>query len=275
MYTQVEKEVLILCSVWDQIHELVNYDIFNIDLPSHEPMFNSEAHRKLFTIFLSDFLSTPEPGLFRLPHPPQDAIQSEKTFLFYLNRICDNPNLNNEASCIRKPVQEFTNWLETEFILEKAWFPSIELETNLKIKRIVMLKICGDAAKHNFARLGRNVSKIREVFKGNGHTLDEGQSFLVLPEFVDWFYGSVCSYHGKTIAEYLNNLRWGVYEYLRPEFNRSFEKTGLESYEYKYNYPSGISTSLTKAMYWNLMNQVRREPFFPKFRVPEILKIGY
>jgi hypothetical protein len=274
-YTDIEKEALILQSVWMHIHEMVNYDIFDKDSPSYEPMFNSQAHRKLFIIFLCDFLSTPERNLFALPQPPHGATEIDRTFLFYLNYVCDNPKLNVKSESIRKPVQEFADWLDTEFVLEKAWFPSIELETDLRIKRITMLKICGDAAKHNFARLGRNVQKIRKIFEQNGHFLDEGQSFLVLPEFFDWFYDNVCSYHGKTIAEYLNNIRWGLFYYLRPEYARSVIKTGPRSYDYKYTYPPDVVSSLGKATYWDLMNAVRTEPFFPLFAVSSILKKGY
>ena len=82
------------------------------------------------------------------------------------------------------------------------------------------MKICGDIAKHNFLRLSQNVKRLRRALEINGHTIDEGQAYLLLPEFYEWFHTNIFAYHSSTIAEYLNNLRLGIFAYLQPEFAR-------------------------------------------------------
>jgi hypothetical protein len=74
--------------------------------------------------------------------------------------------------------------------------------TDVKVPRITFIKICSDIGKHNFARLQGNVRKICRILKENGHPIDEGRGYLVLPEFYEWFHTHLFSYHASTIAEF-------------------------------------------------------------------------
>lgn len=47
------------------------------------------------------------------------------------------------------------------------------------------------------------------------------EAALALEDFYRWFHDDILNYHASTIAEFLNNIRWGIYEYLQPEFQRS------------------------------------------------------
>ena len=76
------------------------------------------------------------------------------------------------------------------------------------------------------------------------------------------------------IAEFLNNLRWGIYNYVRPEFERSFERVDPEPM-YRFKYPAGVANPLAQQMYWGLMNMARSQPYFPKFTVSESFKKLY
>ena len=82
-------------------------------------------------------------------------------------------------------------------------------------------------------------------------------------------------YHSSTIAEFLNNIRWGIYTYLQPEFNRSIVIKDVESQAYSYTFPSGIVTDFGKECYWGLMNEVRKEPYMRRFKVTDSLKQRY
>jgi hypothetical protein len=87
--------------------------------------------------------------------------------------------------------------------------------------------------------------------------------------------GSVLSYHGSAIAEFLNNIRWGIYEYLKPEFARSFTEDDPVSIAYRFIYPQHCDNQVARAMYRDLMNMVRSEPYLPKFEVTKYLKMRY
>jgi hypothetical protein len=275
-FNQLEQEIIILRAAWDMIDGLVNYENFGRGhrVVEAELRFNTATHHRLFNILLADFLSTPPKGIFDLPEAVGPA-QTDHTYLFYLKRVCSDPKLNSDSSSINAPTVALADWLEDECFVEKVWFPSIEVETDIRVSRISFLKICGDIAKHNFARLGVNVRRITRILAENGITIDEGQGFLVLPEFYEWFHTNIGNYHGSTLAELLNNIRWGVFEYLRPEFDRSFEKTEPSSYNYRFRYPLGCNESLARTMYWDLMNKVRAAPYVPRFTTTAVLKQRY
>ena len=120
-----------------------------------------------------------------------------------------------------------------------------------------------------------NVGDICEILKSNGNNISLDEGYLVIPEFYDWFHEHVLNYHSSAIAEFLNNMRWGIYEYLKPEFDRSFTKDDPASIAYRYIYPSDCSNPVIRTMYWDLMNSVRTEPYVPRFEVTKYLKMRY
>jgi hypothetical protein len=260
------------------IYEMVNYHIF-CTLERTEDVqltFQSRTSQRLFNVLLVDFLSQPRKWPFGLPMPPHNTPRSESNLLFHLKRICAAPQLNPAGgSALQLPLDAFTQWLEAECCVEKMWLASIGVETNIKVPRIVFIKICGNIAKHNFARLSKNVEDICKILKTNGTVIDLEQAYFVIPEFYEWFHTGVFNYHGSAIAEFLNNIRWSIYEYLRPEFTRSFTKEKPKSLAYRFNYPPDCNKSVIQAMYWDLMNEVRVKPFMPKFEVTRYLKMLY
>lgn len=281
VFNKTEQEAIVLNAVWTMIDDMVNYDVFLKKEPIQDTnlIFNTATHQRLFKILLVDFLSQPQPRRknsmpFDLPQPPSNVRASDRTYLFYARQICDDAKLGADTDLLRESVEAFSDWLEAEALVENVWFPSIELELDIRVQRIVFLKICGDIAKHNFARLGVNVKKICSILNDAGHAIDEAEGYLVLPDFNDWFHDNVFSYHASTIAEFLNNIRWAIFDYLQPEFERSFERVDPEQM-YRFRYPVDITQPVAKAMYWELMNMVKSTPFFPRFAVSGILKLRY
>lgn len=280
-FTAIEHETIILNAVWSMIDDMVNYEIF---LRSEEPVVSNLAfatitHRRFFNVLLVDFLSRPfasrrKPIPFGLPQPPANSRPTDQTYLFYLRQVCSNPQLGHDVSHLGKLVEEFSDWLEIDAHVEGVWFPSIELKLDMDVQRLLFLKICGNTAKHNFSRLSDNVKKIINLLEEHGHSIDEQDGYLLLPEFQEWFHEHLFSYHATTIAEYLNNIRWAIFDYLRPEFKRSFERVE-PSPMYKFNYPTGVSRPLGKVMYWELMNFVRSQPYFRRFSATDALKERY
>ena len=75
----------------------------------------------------------------------------------------------------------------------------------------------------------------------------------------------------------LNNIRWGIHEYLLPEFNKSYRKDASDpkGFRYSYDYPEKIKDEFVKNCYWSLMNSVRAEPSIKKFKSTKLLKLRY
>jgi hypothetical protein len=277
-FTETEREVVVLKLAWELIDEMVNYEMFaaSPSLTDAALMFKSTTHQRLFNVLLGDFLSQPRQWPFGLPMPPEGSKKSERSVLFHLLQICDAPRLEpSGGGALRPMIKALIDWLEAEFTIE-VWLPSISAESMIRVKRISFIKICGNIAKHSFVRLSDTIKEICEVIKTNGKPITEEQGYLILPEFYDRFHRDIFSYHSSTVAEFLNNVRWGIYDYLRPEFTRSFTKEDdPRRMGYRYQFPPDCNTEIARTMYWDLMNQVRSKPYMPRFEVTRYLKMKY
>jgi len=269
-FNEIEREIILLKAIKTLIDEMVNWEL--VKLVGEEPHFNivfhSAVHQKLFNILLVDFLS-----------PPDGKFIKSQSYLSALEKVCASPNfdVDNSITTLARATQEFSDWLEKEVPVGKVWLPAINLEIDLSIKRIEFIEICGNISKHNFTRLYRGVVKdLKEVFKRNNKPLEDEDALLIIDEFYQWFHDNIFSYHSSAIAEFLNNIRWGIYEYLQPEFHCSLViDDDKDLVRYHYTYPDGLSNRFAKACYWNLMNDIRSEPFMKKFQVTKYLKMRY
>lgn len=138
--------------------------------------------------------------------------------------------------------------------------------------------MCGDIAKHNLARLEKRVNDLRKLLEVAKPSVSEQDAYLAVEGFFEWFQGNIFIYHSSQIAEFLNNIRWSIYEYLQPEFQRSWHRpdngaTDFPAYEFRM--PSDVTEPLAQAMYWNLMNRSRSQPFMPQFVIHENFRRRY
>ena len=279
LFNETEQEAIILNAIWGMINDMVNYEMFLKTERTTDVvlMFSTSTHMRLFNVLLVDFLSQPQRGgsiPFDLPQPPQNAREADLTHLFYLRQVCAAPKLGPDASMIAGPLNGFSDWLEAEALVQKVWLPSINAELDFRIGRLQFIRIGGNIAKHNFLRLSQNVKRLGQVLEANGLKIDEGQAYLVLPEFYEWFHRDIFAYHSSAIAEYLNNLRLGISAYLQPEFARAYREVEPRP-AYRFHIPSAITHPLAKEMYWELMNMVRARPYMPRFEVSRYVKMRY
>jgi hypothetical protein len=279
---EVEREAVILATAWGMIDDMVNFAIF-------EPLKNRTEETnlvprttqslRLFNILVGDFLSPlvskgGKPLPFGLAQPPKDARTTDYTFLFYLREVCASPELSGDAGSLRTVVEAFSFWLEQKSFVEAVWLPSIGLETNVSVERRTWIKLCADIGKHSLVRLQSSAAKIERLLTDEGHSPSEGAGYLVLTEFWEWFHTHLFAYHASTIAEFLNEIRWAIFAYLKPEFERSFHRLHPDP-AYGFHVPSKITNPLARSMYWDVMNLCRGEPWFPRFTVTQSLKKAY
>jgi hypothetical protein len=277
-FNETEQEVIALNAVWNLIDEMVNWNIFvKTDVVKDVTLIPSTGtHQQLFNILLLDFLTVMDAGAFDLPRPANGSSEADKSYLFYLNRIAASPQLNPlSGHLISTPTKLFTNWLETECTVEGVWLPTIEVQATLTLKRISFIKICGNIAKHSFAGLSRNSKDIAGILSANGVEIEDDQRFLVIPDFYEWFHRNILSYHLGAIAEFLNNIRAGIYDYLLPEWNRAYKQDKDDPTKYSYLVPDTCNRPLSRNMYWDLMNEVRAGLYMPRFEVTPYLKMRY
>lgn len=282
-YSETEQEAIILKAVWDMIDGMVNFGLF-CKLPETEDgaqrtedillMFEDTSARTLFNILLTEFLSYPQAGTFDLAGPRSGASASDRTFLFHLRRICACPTLGFDQHLIAEPVNAFGLWLEETIEFERAWFPRLDIECDLRITRLEGIKLCGNIAKHSFPRLSDNADKLKKLFDRQGHSIKPEDAYAFMPDFYEWFHDNFFIYQSSVIAEFLNNIRWGIYGYLKPCFEAAYTPEPIADLPmYTYRIPASIGRdTLAFSMFWDLMNDQRSPPYFPRFTVSAMHK---
>ncbi|NZD63445.1 hypothetical protein HX900_20340 [Rhizobium sp. WYCCWR 11290] len=282
---QIEREVVILNSAWEMIDGLVNWAMFvrHAETEPTNMMFETSVHRRLFIILLGDFLSEVrafkgEPIPLGLLSAPSNARPSDLTFLFHLRQVAADPALGPEARILLMIIDEFSTWLEGEFVAPGVNLHNVDIVADIQVSRLRYLKMCGDIAKHNLARLATNVKHLQRLLAKAGHDVTEETAFLAVENFFDWFHDDIFIYHSSHIAEFLNNIRLAIYDYLKPEFSRSHHLTGqvlAGADMYGYRVPEAIQQPIASAMYWELMNRCRSTPWVHRFQVSQSFKSQY
>ncbi len=277
-YSALDREIITLAAVWDLIGSMVHYGHFMKEhkIENATLMFRTREASKLFLIILADFLSLPRDGTFGLPKPRAEGSMG-KTYLGHLQRVAAEPKFAGDKALLASSLKAFAEWLDGFAVVERVWLPSINRNGALRVQRMAYLKICGTISKHGFTRLGDVVAQLRRILAENDTNIDEGQSYLVIPEFQEWFQDNVFIASATVVAWHLNEIRWGIYEYLTSEFNRAYTpKELINSLQmYGYDVPSTITDPLVQSMYWDLMNGVRTPPYVPRFTVDRYIRQLY
>ena len=273
-HSPVDNEVILLCSVYDHIDNMVNFSLLDIygNDPHSGVRFKDFNYEKLFFILLVDFLSkTDRRGPIR-----------STTFLNGLSEICNQPqySVNKSVSELQTTVQNFRSWFNNKFDTE-IWMPRPREAINISISRIDAIKMSGNITKHNYLRAIRVAEQLKTIIDKaiSPKSISLEETLTALPDFYERFPNDILIYHTSTLCEFLNNIRWAIHIYLKPEFDRSiryFPKLYPgDIKKYDYQVPKAITSQYAQSCYWNLMNYVRRGPYMKKFVVTSHLKLRY
>ena len=266
----MEVEVVTLKASLDLISDMVNHQMmtFSPDLSRCEIRFRDDPHQAYFSILLSDFLSA-----------PREFFGESSDYLARLAAIGSQPHLRSDQTALLKSASErFQRWLQETATAPMRWFPTLDLEIDLRITRRDLVTMSGNQTKHNFTQQTRQAEKLRKILKDNGQQFRFDECLIALPDFYEQMYNDIFVYHSSTMAASLNDIRWGVYEYARRERQECTESWPFDSsgqLAYRYHYPAEIKTPLGEHYYWELMNDVRDRPPIPRFVVSDLLRRRY
>lgn len=268
-YNAAEIEAIGLCIALEAVGDIANRTLLELtDVPSFpgesEVRFPSLVHQQLFLARLLDFAK--ESG---------DASLTgvKGSCLSVLQAACESKcfDQSNSVASLKESTAALVNWLEAKTPL-KLWLPSLNLEAILNVSRIEFLYISGNQAKHNLSRLTGLSKRIRCLLKDHGHNVALDQVPLALDDFREHLQEDYFSYYGTWLTELLNNVRWGLQEYLMPTFEASLKRMPENHIVYTYEYPTAIANSVPRAWFWRLMNNVRSGPYLKRFEGAHYLK---
>ncbi len=283
--TEIEQEAIVLSAVIGMVDDMVNHAIFcPLGDKRHDTNLLPQTSDTLrqFGILLRDFLSPvtakgKNPMPFGLPKPENGDRATDHTSLFYLRRICEKPLIGTEIQHLRQVVHDFGEWLEGYAMVPGVWLAHIEVEVDLRIKRIDFIRMSGDIGKHNFLRLGGQANRLRAILAENGVTIDESDAYLALPDCWDWFHTHLLAFHASNIAEFLNNIRYAIGSYITPVARSRYKATGMyEEFEhYTFDRPDDIVNKFAWTQYFDLLQGSLMKPNFPSFSVSNSFKTQF
>lgn len=260
-FTNLELEIIGLKVAIDTLDSMVNRQM--LEHVGAQAFFPTEQHQKLFFILLNDFLAK-----------KTDAVLMPGNLSCFENveKITNHPLLKVDGStaALKAALDIFSKWLKKEVDLT-IWAPSLDMELPLHLSREKIIYFASNMSKHHFGHLTDVVKQINNLLPDQEQPRHNIISALesVYSELND----NILNYHGSTIAEMLNNIRWGIHEYLSPEFHRAYQKT--DDIFYKFDIPKDIKTDFARSCYWEIMNSVRSKPYIERFSVAETLKLRY
>jgi len=268
-FAPIEHETIALSAAIESLTSLVNQNMFTIsDLHEGESqiIFKSAIHHQLFVALLLDLLEPADSSL----------IGHIGTCLDALEAIARSPLLamNGPSEPFLRPVITLKNWLAEKVTVE-THLPSLSRTLDLTLSRLEFVYICGNISKHNFARLTRVARKVKELLGQHNIELTPVDAIDVLDDLYERFHDDILNYHSSTLVPLLNDIRWGIHTYLKPEYQRSYRKDPDDEIRYSYDMPPGIVHTIAQSCYWDLMNSVRRQPCVKPFRASRYLKYRY
>lgn len=267
-FSVLEEEVVFLKAIKEIIDSMVNFEMLTLHGtdPDSTVLFKTSTHQRFFNVVLVDFLSRTD----------KKAPVKQSSYLGALRAISVRPSfsVDDSVATLSNATCTFVDWLEQKASVN-VWLPSINTQATIQISRLSFLKMCGDISKHNILRSVGVAEELQQTLAASGAPVELEDAMLALDDFYERFHNDILNYHSSTIAEFLNNIRWGIYEYLQPEFRRSIVWEDGDPPMYRYTYPKGVAHNFAKQCYWDLMNEVRAQPYVRRFEVTKWLKLSY
>lgn len=232
-FTTVESEVVGLWVASGSLDSMVNHALLKLvgDVGVKEVRFETSTHQQLFNILLLDFLETVDVTL----------TGKKGSCLEVLERACRTASFdeNGSVELLRKSVDALRTWLDTEITVDTS-FPSINQRLDLKIQRRESIYICGNISKHNLARLSGAAKRLKDILGRHDVTVVYVKALHVLDDFYVRFHEDIFEYHSTVIAELLNNARWGIHDYLSPEYLGEKVQDANDPTKHSYRYPEDL-----------------------------------
>lgn len=256
-----EYESIGLCIATEAINDMANHTMLQIGdlddpLGEAEVRFPSRTHQGLFLSRLLDFV--------------HESANAELTgvngsCLGVLESACTIRSFeyNGSAASLVDATGALRTWLNAETTL-KLWLPTLDIDALLTLRRVDYLYISGNQAKHNLARLTAVAKKVGKILNDHGYYPPLQLIPLALDDFKVHLAEHFFVYYGTWLAELLNNVRWGLQEYLQPTFQRAYVKLPGE-FAYEYRFPAEVVDAVAQEWFWRLMNHMRTGPYFHRF----------
>jgi hypothetical protein len=264
MYNSVEHEVILLDIAVRTLNNAVNNSLLHFmgSKESGEIMFNDDAGQKYFYLMVLDYISG---------NADSALLGSGNSCEQLMGSLTRKPafNVGESINSLLLAVSCFNSWLNTH-VTREIWLPSLNKTVVFVLKRQDIVYVTANIAKHHFGHLTNVLARLDKASHGQfGHH----GLITSLDEIYYDLFDNILSYHASKVSQLLNDIRWGIHNYLLPEYNRAYTKTydGM----YTYAIPQELNAELAVSCYWELMNGVRGKPYMKQFTTNKYLSLRY
>ena len=268
-YSAAETEAIGLCIALEAVDSITNHALLEIRFVEQYPgeaevWFLSSVHQQLFLIRTLDFAK--EAGSKTLTGVSGSCIQ-------VLEAACETRafDIQGSSTALCVATNALRRWLDDVKPLH-LWLGSLRLEATIVVSRAEFLHIAGNQSKHNLSRLSGVSTRISKALVKAGYTVPPEQVPLALDDFREHLQEDYFLYYGTWLAELLNNIRWGLQEYLFPVFQNAYRRNPENEIRYSYAYPADVTVDIPRRWFWRLMNNIRSGPPLKRFVGDHYLK---
>lgn len=263
-----EQETVGLCIALEAIDDIVNHALLEIrdsSFPGEATVyFKERVHQQMFLVRLLDF--SKEPGT-------KSVTGVAGSCLDVLEEACKTQSFNvgDSVAGLAGAVTALQDWLSATSSLN-MWIPTLNIDAHLSVPRSQLVFILGNHVKHNLARLTRVSKELSALLVATGYSVKPEQVPLALDDIREHLQENYFVYYGTWLTELINNVRWGIHDYLLPAFSTAFTRFPGDDIRYEYRYPAVITDAVAREWFWRLMNHVRRLPCVRRFVGSQELK---
>jgi hypothetical protein len=226
-----------------------------------ESHFPAAVHQKLFYILLIDFLSK---------NTDDTLLPGNLSVLDQVSEVANQPLLSTRSEGLLTACDALQEWLQAKVDV-KVWASTLDMELILRLTRREIIYFAGNMSKHHYGHLTAVTNQLYKLLDDRKRPRHD--IIPALESIYATLHDDILNYHASTITELLNNVRWGIHDYLKPEFARAYRK--VDSIHYEFELPKDIATDFASSCYWDLMNSVGAKPYIDKFVATDILKLRY
>jgi hypothetical protein len=256
-----EQETIGLCIALEAIDDIVNHTLLDVrdsSIPGEATVyFKERVHQQMFLVRLLDFSQEPA---------TKSVTGVAGSCLDVLQEACSTRSFNvrDSVAGLAGAVMALQDWLSATSYL-RMWIPTLNIDAQLSVSRSELVFILGNHVKHNLARLTRVSKELSDLLGAHGYSVKPEQVPLALDDIREHLQENYFVYYGTWLTELINNVRWGIHDYLQPTFATAFTRYSGDDIGYEYHYPSSITDPVAQEWFWRLMNHVRGRPFVKRF----------
>lgn len=239
--TRAESLLEALYAVIEGVEGLINHQL-NFVGPNNEVRFKDSTCASLSSIRMTDFISN---NWTKKIVDCSDSISS-----------IDMPESVKNA----RRVDEF---LDHSFRIDLPGALHTEYGPNiLTLTRDTAYYLAGNFKKHSIFKLNKCATKLQDLLKIHGVEMPIYKLIMEIDEISDTLEGFY-EFKAQHISEVITNLYYSIFNELDSEFNHAYRSFGHAELGYNYVPSFEITSDYERALYWALMNKVRRKPILP------------